>query len=137
MIHQNTNTLHLSYGILVVSGFALFFALFFIFPYILPLPLPCFLPSFSGQKRGQGQGQNLRAKYMGKWRRGQKYRFYLKKWEPKISLSETSLLSYFQWNVMEQNDHMRGQKISEIIENLYHIFYKQFILSLSGFFFHC
>ena len=23
---------------------------------------------------------------------------------------------------MEQNDHMRGQKISEIIENLYHIF---------------
>ena len=41
-------------------------------PQILPLPLPSGLPSFSGQNRGQGQGQNLRAKYMGRWRRGQK-----------------------------------------------------------------
>ena len=64
------------FGILVVSGFALFFALWFISPCILPsnfaLALALFFcPEHEGKKRGQGQWQNLRAKYMGKWIRGQ------------------------------------------------------------------
>ena len=59
------------------QGQNLFFALWFISPCILPSNFAIalalfFCPRVQGKKRGQGQGQNLRAKYMGKWIRGQK-----------------------------------------------------------------
>ena len=81
-------------------------------PQIFPLPLPSGLPSFSGQNRGQGQGQNLRAKYMGKWRRGQNKRAKIQPLSEKIDVDHkksgtTIALSYFQWNVMEQTERAK------------------------------
>ena len=60
----------------------------------------------------RGQGQNLRAKYSGKWRRGQNKRAKIQHLSEKIDVdhkkSGTTLsLSYFQWNVMEQTERAK------------------------------
>ena len=86
----------------------------------------CFWEWIFYQTTGQGQGQNLRGKYIEKWRRGQKYKSYLKKkmrtenfsfWNNKlVQQFHFSTFSEMLWNIM------RGRKISEIIENFYNIF---------------
>ena len=149
-------------GILVVSGFALFFALFHICPIFCPHFLPLPLPSFFVEGKGEGKkwGQNigqmwkrakLKAKLEGKNIRGrgqntgQKCEFiWNNSWAPKTPNIKTTELIWtdctfptFIWSLLSlfkfEKKNARQWNWVEKIENLQKCFWWSVKLKISKF----